>query len=43
LNLLCLGLWLALIHWLFAVDWASVVAGFTEFVQAVAAALSRNR
>lgn len=43
LNLLCLGLWLALIHWLFAVDWASVIAGFTEFVQAVAAALSRNR
>jgi len=43
LNLLCLGLWLALIHWLFAVDWASVIAGFTKFVQDVAAALSQRR
>ena len=43
LNLLCLGLWLALIHWLFAVDWASVIAGFTKFVQDVAAAFSQRR
>lgn len=43
LNLLCLGLWLALIHWLFAVDWVSVIAGFTKFVQDVAAAFSRRR
>ena len=43
LNLLCLGLWLALIHWLFAVDWGSVIAGFARFVQDVAVALSRRR
>jgi hypothetical protein len=42
LNLLFLGLWLAVIHWAFAVDWGSVISGFVAFVQDVAAALGRR-
>ena len=42
LNLLFLGLWLAVIHWLFAVDWGSVISGFVAFVQDVAAAFGRR-
>ncbi|MGE5207387.1 MAG: M48 family metalloprotease [Chlamydiota bacterium] len=42
LNLLFLGLWLAVIHWAFTVDWGNVISGVVAFVQDVAAALGRR-
>ncbi len=43
LNLLFLGLWLAVIHWAFTVDWGNVISGIVGFVQDVAAALGQRR
>jgi Zn-dependent protease with chaperone function len=43
LNLLCLALWLAAIHWIFAQDWERNIRAFVGFVQEVAAAFSRSR
>jgi Zn-dependent protease with chaperone function len=42
LNLLFLALWLAVIHWAFAQDWAAAARAFMAFVQDVTAALNRR-
>jgi Zn-dependent protease with chaperone function len=43
LNLLFLTLWLSLIHWAFAQDWAANAQGFIKFVSDVVTAFRRMR
>jgi Zn-dependent protease with chaperone function len=42
LNLLFLTLWLAVIHWAFAQDWAENIRAFVGFVEKLIAAFSRG-
>jgi len=43
LNLLFLTLWLSVIHWAFAQDWAANAQGFIKFVNDVVNAFQRMR
>jgi Zn-dependent protease with chaperone function len=43
LNLLFLALWLTVIHWAFAQDWAENIRAFVGFVEKLIAAFSRGR
>jgi len=43
LNLIFLTLWLAVIHWAFAQDWAKNIHAFVGFVEQVIQIFSRGR
>lgn len=43
LNLMFLALWLTVIHWAFAQDWAQNLQGVENFVNDVATAISKSR